>query len=105
MVFKLQSGQDFVTKTATYKVQRGITQKYISKLWFLRSAHRLMLVNTSIKCHEDILNGFQVTARTRFCDGQTDGQTIMAKPICLPTLKWGDTIKPPNTSTSTNGLL
>ena len=27
MVFKLQSGRDFVLETATYKVQRGITQK------------------------------------------------------------------------------
>ena len=29
MVFKLQSGYDFVTETATYKVQRGIIQIYI----------------------------------------------------------------------------
>ena len=46
------------------------------------SAHRLMLVNISIKFHEDILNGFQVTERTRFCDG-TDRRTdtTMAKSI------------------------
>ena len=25
-----------------------------------------------IKFHQDILNGFQVTERTRFCDRQTD---------------------------------
>ena len=32
MVFKLQSGNDFVHETATYKVQRDITQNiYISK--------------------------------------------------------------------------
>ena len=31
MVFKLESGHDFITATATYKVQRGIAQKYISK--------------------------------------------------------------------------
>ena len=31
-----------------------------------------MLVNISMKFHEDILNGFQVTERIRFCDGQTD---------------------------------
>ena len=50
--------------TATYKVQRGITQNiYIPELWFLRSAHRLMLVNISMTFHEDILNGFQVTER------------------------------------------
>ena len=34
-----------------------------------------MLVNIYIKFHEDILKGFQVTERTRFCDGQTEGQT------------------------------
>ena len=34
-----------------------------------------MLVNISMKFHEDILNGFQVTERTLFCDGQTDRQT------------------------------
>ena len=50
--------------TATYKSQRGITQKmYIQALWFLRSAHRLMLINISMTFHEDILNGFQVTKR------------------------------------------
>ena len=62
-----------------------------------------MLVNIYMKFHEDTLNGFQVTERTRFCvgqidrqrdgrtdgqtDGQTDGRTTRAKRICLPTLK------------------
>ena len=46
MVFKLQSGHDFVTETDTYKVQRGTIQNiYIQELRFLRSAHRLLLVN------------------------------------------------------------
>ena len=62
MVSKLQSGHDFVTETANYKVQRGITKKiYIQELRFLRSAHCLMLVNISMIFHEDILDGFQVT--------------------------------------------
>ena len=75
MVFKLQSGHDSVTETATYKVQRGITPKvYIQELWFLHSAHCLMLVNISLKFYEDILNGFQVTERTRICDGRTGRQ-------------------------------
>ena len=70
MVFKLQSGHDFVTETAIYRVQRGITKTiYIHELWFLRSAHCLMVVNISMKFHEEILTGFQVTERTRFCDG------------------------------------
>ena len=67
MVFKLQSGHDFVTETAAYNVQRCMTQKihvYVQELWFSRSAHRLMLVNISMTFHEDILNGFQVTERT-----------------------------------------
>ena len=36
-----------------------------------------MLVNIYMKFHEDVLNGFQVTERTQFCDRktQTDGQT------------------------------
>ena len=55
-----------------------------------------MLVNVCMKFHEDTLNGFQVTERTRFCDGQTDGrtdvQTTQEKTICLPTLKGGDII-------------
>ena len=61
MVIKLQSRHDFVTETATYKVQRGITNKInVQELWFLRSTHRLMLVNISVTFHEDILNGCQV---------------------------------------------
>ena len=40
-------------------------KKNIQELWFVRSAHRLMLVNISMKFHEDILNGFQVTERTQ----------------------------------------
>ena len=42
----------------------------MQELWFLRSARRLMLLNMCMKLHEDTLNGFQVTERTRFCDGQ-----------------------------------
>ena len=65
MLFNLQSGHDFVTETATYKVQRGITKKtYIQELWVLRSAYRLMLVNISMTFYEDILNGLQVTEWT-----------------------------------------
>ena len=65
MVFKLQSGHGFITETATYNVQRGVTKNiYITELWFLRYAHRLILVNISMTFHEDILNGFQFTERT-----------------------------------------
>ena len=63
----------------------------------MRCARRLMLVNICMKFHEDILNSFQVTEQTQFCDGQTDkwkdGQMTQAKTICLPTLKGADIIK------------
>ena len=58
-VTELQSGRHCILLSAKAKVQRGITQKiYIQELLFLRSAHRLMLVNISMTFHEDILNGF-----------------------------------------------
>ena len=69
-----------------YLHSKGYNSKtYIQELWFLRSVRRRMLINISMTFHENILNGFQVTERTRFCDGRTDRQTI-----CPPTLKWGD---------------
>ena len=55
-----KSGHDFVTETATYKVQKGIIKNiYIQELWFLRSARLPMLVNIYIKFHDNILNGLQ----------------------------------------------
>ena len=42
----------------------------MQELWFLRSRH-LMLIDIYMKFLEDILNRFQVTERTRFCDGQS----------------------------------
>ena len=63
---------------------------------FLRSARGPMLLNIYMKFHEDILNCFQVTERTQFCDRQTDRcpnrQTTRAKTIRLPTLKERDII-------------
>ena len=44
--FKVVERTYFVTETATYKVQRDVTQRVsIQALWFLHSACRLMLVN------------------------------------------------------------
>ena len=62
----------------------------------LSSARRQMLVNICMKFHEDILNSFQVTERTRFCEGQTHRRTdrqITGQIQCLPTLKGGDIIE------------
>ena len=63
--FKLQSRHDFVMD----KVPRETTQKSIkARVWFLRSARRLMFC-------EDSLNGFQVIEQTRFCD-RVQGQQL-----------------------------
>ena len=51
-------------------IQMGITLKiYIQELWFVRSARRLMLVNISMKFHEDILNGFELQSGHDFVTG------------------------------------
>ena len=34
-----------------------------------------MMLYVSMKFHENILNGFQVIERTRFCDGSKDRRT------------------------------
>ena len=55
----------FCHETATYNVQRDVTQKVsIQELWFLHSTHRLMLVYICMKFHEDTLNGFKATEWT-----------------------------------------
>ena len=40
----------------------------MQELWFLHSAHRLMVIDIYMKFPEDSLNGFQVIEQTRFCD-------------------------------------
>ena len=53
-------------QTATYEVQRAITQNiYIQELWFLRSARWPVLVNIYIKFQDNTLNGLQ----TQTCKG------------------------------------
>ena len=39
-------------------------------LKFMRSARRLLLIDIYMKFREDVLKGFQVIERTRFCDRQ-----------------------------------
>ena len=43
----------------------------MQELWLLCSAHRLMLTDIYMKFLEDILNRFQVTEQTQFCNGQS----------------------------------
>ena len=48
---------------------KGNNSKSINQeLWFLCSARHLMLIDIYMKLLEDILNRFQVTERTLFCD-------------------------------------
>ena len=61
----IESGHDFDTETATYKVQMEVTQKVsIQELWFLHSECYLMLFNTCMKFHEGIFHGLKVMERT-----------------------------------------
>ena len=56
----------------TDTVPREITQKSIKQeLWFLHSAHRLMLIDIYMKFRDDSLNSFQVIEHNIFCDGQS----------------------------------
>ena len=65
-VLKLLSRHNFVIETATYKVQRGITQNiYISKSYGSCALH-------VVRCWLIFKWSFQVTEQTRFCDRQTD---------------------------------
>ena len=64
----LQSGHKYVVEMAIFNVQRAITQKLSNpELRFLRSANCLIMLNICVKFHENILNGFEVTERTRVC--------------------------------------
>ena len=52
MVFNLYSSL-FLTVTAIYKVQRGITKIHNQELWFLHSARRRTEINICMKFYED----------------------------------------------------
>ena len=40
----------------------------MQELWFLHSAHRLMLNDIYMKFRDDSLNSFQIIEWTQFCD-------------------------------------
>ena len=64
----LQSGHKYVIDIAIFNVQRAITAKVCNpELNFLFSACHLMVLNICVKFHENILNSFEVTERTRVC--------------------------------------
>ena len=54
-----------MTGITIYNVQRVVTPKSgISELWFLCSAHYIMVIYICIKFQENISNSFQVTKQT-----------------------------------------
>ena len=59
----------------------------MQELWFLCSACGIMLVDIYMKFLEDILNRFQVTKRTQFCEGQSskgnNSKSINARVLLL----------------------
>ena len=54
------------------------------ELWFLFSAHCLILFYISVKFYENISNVFQVMEWARFCDGHTDKlwEKQYVSPLC-----------------------
>ena len=65
-VLKVIEQTQFCHRNCYLQGSKGHNSKiYIQDLQFLRSARCLMLVNISMRFHEDILNSFQVTERTR----------------------------------------
>ena len=51
-----------MTRNAIYNAQRAVTPKAgNSELWFLCSAHHIMVIYICIKFQENISNSFQVT--------------------------------------------
>ena len=66
--FHENMSNDFKVMKPTRKLinaQRAITPK-IGKpeLWFMCSAHRLMVINICVKFHENMSSGFKVMERT-----------------------------------------
>ena len=74
--FKVTERTRFYLRNGYLQSSKGHNSKSINikELWFLRSARHLMLVNICMKFHEDILNSFQVTERTRFVTDRRPGQ-------------------------------
>ena len=76
-IFMSQSRHKYMT---IYNVEKAITpQVGKAELWFLFAACHHMVLDISVKFHENISKGFQVIEWTQFCDGRTDGWTDHGK--------------------------
>ena len=70
--FKVIERTRFCHRNWYLQSSKGNNSKlYIQELWFLHSAGHLMLVNISMKFHEDVLNRLKVWKRTQFCQTAT----------------------------------
>ena len=76
MVFNLQSRQEYMAEMAMFNVQRTITPK-VSKpeLWFMCSAHQLIVLYICVKFGENISHGIRVTDWKCMIEVLTDGWT------------------------------
>ena len=62
----LQSGHEYMLEMTLFNVQRAITPEVGKlELWFMCSAHRLMVFYICVKFHEIIKNCIRVMERTR----------------------------------------
>ena len=66
--FKVIEETRFCHRNRNLQSSKGNNLKlYIQELWFLHCAGYPMLVNISMKFHEDILNGLKAKEWTQFC--------------------------------------
>ena len=66
-----RSGHEFTNVEFQREIQCN-SKTVRTRLRFLCSARRLMMLYISVKLHENILNGFQVILRTGLRDGRTE---------------------------------
>ena len=66
----------------------------MQELWFLCSERGLMLIDIYMKFLEDNWDRFQVTERTRFCDGQSskgnNSKSVNARVMVLALCTWSN---------------
>ena len=66
-----------MVEMAKFNVQRAITPKVIKPdLWFICSAHRLIVLYICVKFGENISDGFRVMERTQMIKMLADGQAL-----------------------------
>ena len=64
-LFSAYSGHKYMVEMTKFNVLRKISPNLgKSELWFISSARRITKLLISVKCHQNISNGFQLTERT-----------------------------------------